>query len=110
MTKSTAPRFMKCPVCDGEDTLNVNSSAPDYATDLCSRCNTDIHSDESFNHEAPCPFGCGKKVCYCDAREEWKKVLACQHAYVVENNPGLEDYEVKQCPKCQHYQMKRRAD
>lgn len=108
-TDPAAPRFMRCPVCDGEDSLNVNASAEGYAVDLCERCNTDIHSDESFNFEGPCPFGCGKKTCYCGAREEWKKVLACQHAYVVEEDPELNEYEVKRCPKCSHYQMRKKV-
>lgn len=106
MAKSTVPRFVKCPVCDGEDTLNVNAYAEDYATDLCGRCNTDIHSDESSSFDEPCPFGCGEKTCYCEAREEWKKKLACQHAFVERKDSGLKAYVVFDCPKCGHYQLK----
>lgn len=107
--RSTAPRFMKCPVCDSEDTLNVNTSAPEYATDFCTRCNTDIHSDQSYHFEGEsCAFGCEKRFCYCDAREEWKKKAACEHAFVEKNDPQLPEYVVTECPKCGHYQMRKK--
>lgn len=63
-------RFIKCPVCGGEDTLNVNVKA-DGAVDLCVRCKTDLHSDGVW-HGAGCPT-CGACFCYCEAKAGYLK-------------------------------------
>jgi hypothetical protein len=65
-----APRFMKCPVCEGTDTLNVNVRAAE-PVDLCVRCGTDIHSAAVW-YGAGCPT-CGACFCYCEAKAGWKK-------------------------------------